>query len=476
MSNVKKNFAYQLCYQILLSILPFITSPYLARVLGSESIGIYAYTFSIITYFKMFAALGIANYGNRLIAQVKDQQDKLNRAFSSLFTLHAILTMIVIVAYLVYWGTFVKENQWTALIQIIYLFAELLDINWFFFGMEKFKLTVIRNFIIRILTVICVFVIVKNENDLWKYVLILATGILISNLSIWAFWKKFARFVKFSMHEMVSHIKPMLVLFFSVIAISVYSYMDKIMLGKMGSMTELGYYENAWKMIEFPSALVTALGTVMMPKISNLVVKGNKEEIDQYMYSSMRFSLLAAIAIAFGVAGISHEFSVMFWGSEFAASGSVMFVMSPVIVLIAFNTVVRMQYLIPRECDKVYLKAVTVGAIVNVIANYILIPQYGAIGAGIGTVFAYVGICAVQTAFVWNRINVKIYLLASIPYVIIGAIMFFVIRRMGNALESTILTVIIQVMVGVLIFVSGSLIYAFIAKDKFVIDKIKKVC
>lgn len=189
MSSLKKNLIYQTVYQILTIVLPLITAPYVSRVLGPGNIGIYSYTYSIAYYFVLFAMLGINNYGNRIIAQVRDDRDLLNKTFSNLFAVHAIVSSIMIILYILYCFIFIKEYKIYMIIQGIYIISALFDINWFYFGIEKFKLTVTRNTIIKIVTVICTFIFVKSENDLWIYILILALGSFISQSIVWVFLK-----------------------------------------------------------------------------------------------------------------------------------------------------------------------------------------------------------------------------------------------------------------------------------------------
>ncbi len=475
MSNMKKNYLYQVCYQFLISVLPFITSPYISRVLGADGIGKYSFTYAVITYFKIFAALGIANYGNRCIARVRDNQKELNKTFSSLFCLHALLSLLVIVAYLVYWIFFCKADKIIALVQIFYLVGEMFDINWFFFGLEQFKITVTRNSIIKILTAVSIFAFVHKKSDLFIYVFIMAFGNVISTSAVWFFFPKFAKFSKFSLRDMFSHLKPMMILFFAVIAISVFSYMDKIMIGKLSDKTQLGFYENAWKMIEFPVGFITALGTVMLPKISNLVKKGKDEVIDSYIYQSMRFSMVAAIAIAFGIASIGKEFAVVFWGKDFYTSGILMIILSVTVVLMSWNGVIRTQFLIPRQHDKVYLLAVCTGAVVNFVANYILIQKYAAAGAAVGTVLAYVGICVIQTGYASNVLSVVKYFVESVPYIVIGIIMYVCVRGIAGLGGNTVLGLVFDVCVGAAVFGSLSLIYALAFKDKFILEKIDQM-
>ena len=233
MSSVKKNFFYQSIYEVLIIILPLLTSPYIARVLGAEKIGIYSYTYSVAYYFMLIAMLGIKNYGNRAIATVRDDQDALNREFSNIFALHAVLSTIAIAAYIIYCFVFVQENRIYAFIQIFWVIGALFDINWFFFGIEKFKLTVTRNTVIKLITVASIFIFVHGKEDLWKYVFIMAAGNFISQSVVWVFLRNYVQFIKPSIEEMRKHFKPMVVLFIPVLAVSLYKYMDKIMLGAM---------------------------------------------------------------------------------------------------------------------------------------------------------------------------------------------------------------------------------------------------
>lgn len=165
-TSIKKNFIYQMIYQILIIILPFVTSPYIARTIGAEGLGTYSYSYSIAYYFVLFSMLGLANYGNRAVAQCRDNQKNLNETFSNIVTLHIAFSFICCVVYILY-VFFLANEKLYAGIQFTYVLSGLFDVSWFYFGIEKFKLTVTRNIIIKILNVVCVFVFVRNANDLW---------------------------------------------------------------------------------------------------------------------------------------------------------------------------------------------------------------------------------------------------------------------------------------------------------------------
>ena len=152
--SVKKNFIYNLSYQILIMILPLITTPYISRIIGPERNGIQSYTYSIVNYFVLFAMLGVNNHGNRSIAMVRNDKEKLKRTFMSIYSVQFIMSAIMIALYSIYIIFIAKENKIIFIIQAIYIISALLDINWFFFGIEQFKLTVIRNTIVKLTSVL----------------------------------------------------------------------------------------------------------------------------------------------------------------------------------------------------------------------------------------------------------------------------------------------------------------------------------
>lgn len=474
MSSVKKNLLYQSLYEILIIILPFVTSPYISRVLGAEKIGIYSYTYSVSNYFVLFAMLGMKNYGNRMIAKNRDNQDDLNRTFSSIFFMDAIITLIVIICYLIYLCFFVKEDVLYASIQMIYVIACMFDINWFYFGMEKFKITVTRNTIIKVLTVISIFVFVKDEGDLWKYMMIMAVGSFISQSVVWFFLKDYVKIVKPTWQEMRVHIKPLIILFIPVVAVSLYNIMDKIMLGNMTSRIQVGYYENSEKAINIPKTVITAFGTVMLPRMSNLVAKGKKEQSRRYIDISMEFVLFAAFALSFGIAGVADTFAPVFWGEEFISCSYMIEVLAMAIPFWAFANVIRTQYLIPNCKDKIYIVSVFSGAVTNVIANLILIPKIGALGAVVGTVLAESSVCIIQAVSVMKELPILNYIKKGIAFFIFGLIMYMELMLIQRVLDISVLSLIIEIIVGGSTYLIISAIYLKISNNEVFNDFLNK--
>ena len=386
MASIKKNLAYQSFYQLLTMLLPLVTSPYIARVLGAEGVGIQTYTYSIISYFVMVARLGLNNYGNRVIARVRADRNQLSQSFCDLYTLHAAVTLPVLAVYVAYVLFCGGEYRMILLLQGGYLIGQLLDINWFFFGIEEFRVTVTRNTVLKVLTVVMTFVLVRGEEDVWKYAALLAAGSVLSESAVWLFVRRHITFVKPNIATFRVHLTGMLVFFVPAVAVSLYKVMDKIMLGAMAGTEQVGLYENSEKIINICLGLVTALGTVMMPRMTHLAASGDDREGKRLLQRSAEFVYIGAYAMAFGIAGVAQVFPAVFWGEGFSACTPLMCGLAVSLVFTAAANVIRTQFLIPQGRDRIFVSSVCVGAVVNLALNYVCIPRMGAVGAVVGTV------------------------------------------------------------------------------------------
>lgn len=473
--SVKKNFIYNLSYQILIMILPLITTPYISRVIGAEGVGIQSYTYSIVNYFVLFAMLGINNHGNRSVAMVRNDKEKLSRTFISIYTIQAIMSILMIILYSLYIIFISKDYKIIFIIQLIYIIGALFDINWFFFGMEQFKITVVRNTIVKLISVFSIFLFVKDSNDLYLYSLILALGVLISQLILWKFLIRYIKFTKVKLYEIKENIKPILILFIPVIAISIYKIMDKIMLGSISNVIQVGFYENSERIIGIPIGIITALGTVMLPKMSNLLSNGDEEKSKKYIAMSLRFAMFIAFGAMFGLIGVSKVIIPIFLGDKFIECVDIVSMLSITLIFIAWANVIRTQLLIPRKKDKVYIISTFIGAIVNLVINIVLISRLGAVGAAIGTIFAEAVVCIYQTIMIRKEINVKEYLISNIFFAIPGFIMLIIINIIGDILGNSLLSGIIQIVIGGVIYCLISFGYMIIIKDQLLMGMINKI-
>lgn len=475
MSSLKKNFAYNIAYQILVIILPLITAPYVSRVLGVEGVGTYSYIYSIAYYFGLFGMLGISNQGNRSIALSRGDKDKVSQVFWSIYSIQLCTTAIALIAYCVFMVFFFKGNKTVAYIDALFVVGYLLDINWFFFGMEKFKLTVTRNTLFKIMTVICTFVFVKKQSDLWIYTLILALGTVISQLYLWICLPKYVSLKKPKWDQVKTQIKPILVLFIPVIAYSIYKVMDKIMLGSMTNVVQVGYYENAEKIVGIPVGIITAFGTVMMPRITSLIASDNVKKAREYNKMSCKYFTCIVVGMVAGLIGVSNILPGVYFGDEFRECGKLIAGLSFTLIFMTWANIIRTQYLIPLKQDKPYVISTIVGAVVNLIGNSIFIPRLGALGALIGTVTAEFLVFFVQAMFVKKKFPIAKYLKTTLVFWPMGAVMCIVIYMIGEARGESITTLCLQVLVGVIIYLVLVIGYLFITKDEMLINIGKRI-
>ncbi len=464
--GITRNYIYNLAYQILVLILPLITAPYISRTLGAENIGIYSYTLSISAYFILFGSLGIALYGKREIAYNQKDKKKCSLIFWEV-NIFRFITMSI--SLLLFYLIFVNGSHYQMYYKILILeiLGNCLDVSWFFQGLEEFKKTVTRNTIVKIISVICIFVFVKNENDLANYFLIYVLSILLGNGSLWLYLPKFIEKIKINELNILRHLKPTLSLFIPQIAIEVYTLLDRTMIGTIiTDKSEVGFYDQSQKIIKLVLAIITSSGTVMLPRIAQNFADGNKKTVEAYMEKSFNLVFLLAFPMIFGIIAVANVFVPVFFGEGYDKVAILMSVISPIILLIGLSNVTGTQYLLPIKRQKQFTISVVCGAVINFIMNSILIWKFGAIGASIGTVIAELTVTSVQLYFVRKDFDFKKIIKSSKNYILSSLIMFFVCIMIGRAIDNNKVSTIVQV-------ICGALTYAFsllILKDSFVYE------
>ncbi|SKA88572.1 Membrane protein involved in the export of O-antigen and teichoic acid [Caloramator quimbayensis] len=450
--STAKNYLYNVSYQIIIIILPIITVPYISRILGAEGIGINAYTNSIIQYFILFGTIGISLYATRIIAFYRDDKKKLSTTFWSIFYLKLFTTLISYLIFIAFIFIFDIENKNIFLIQSINILNAAIDISWLFIGIEDFKRNVTRNFIVKVISIILIFILIKIKQDLWKYVFINSLSGIVGQLLLWKYAFKIINKEKITFFDIKKHIIPSLKYFLPQIAIQVYVVLDKTMIGLLTNKCEVGFYENADKIVKMALTLVTSVGAVMMPKITNIYASGDFEKIKQYLKKSFDFECYLSIPIMFGLMGISKEFCPWFFGFEFLKTANVIIIISPIIIAIAWSNVLAGQYLIPIGRINQYTISVTLGAITNFILNSFLIPKYASIGAAFATVIAEFVVTGTEIIFIRKDIDLFYFMKDFWKYFLSSLIMYIFVRLIGVYNGINILTTLLQIIIGVLCY------------------------
>lgn len=472
--SITKNYLYNLLYQIVVLLVPLITIPYISRVLGSEGVGANAYTHSILQYFVLAGSIGISMYGNRTIAYIKNDIEKLNSTFWSIFYLKIITTSLAFGAFLIFLN-YVNEFHFIFVIQSVYIIAAMFDITWLYIGLEDFKKTVIRNLIVKIISTIAIFIFVQNPEDLWKYVLLLVLSQLIGNLTLYMYLPKTVSFVRVSLKEIFSHLKPTLALFIPQVSIQIYLVLNKTMLGIFGNTHEVGIFDNSDRIVKILLALVTAMGIVMLPRVASTYASGDKGKVNGYLHSSFKFQSYLAIPLMFGLIAIVPNFTPWFFGPGFEDTVNVIMILSPIVLFIAWSNVFGTQYLLAIGKTKLFTLSVTVGAVVNLLLNFYFIPRYFSIGAAIGTLIAEFAVTLVQYIMVRKEIRLKVMFDGFGRFLLSGLVMYLVVWYIGNQINPSMFSTFIQIFVGMIVYIGLLVVFKSDINNKIIGFVLKKV-
>jgi len=465
MSKLKKNLALQTIYQIVITITPLITAPYLARKLGASSLGVYSYTLSITNYFLLFCMLGFINYGTRAIASISEKKEQ-NKMFSEIYLLQLICCFVSLTVFLILLLFF--DNKIYLLLQSPWIISCFFDVTWYFFGKEEFKITVIRNLIVKVITIVVTLLIVKNPTDLWKYILIMSLGILISQFSLWIIATKNISFKNVSMRRVFSHLKPVCILFVPILAMSVYHIMDKTMLGALSTAKESGYYFNSDKIVSIPFGILTGIGTVMLSNITALLTKGQLEDAKNIFRKSLRYVVCLSIGMAFGIAAISKEFIPVFFGPGYDKCILLVQILSVTIIAKCISDISRTQYMIPYKKEKYFIVSVIVGSVINLILNfmYIYVLKMGALGATLGTVITEIVVCAIQIVFIQKDEKIVGVIVRNIAFIIYAILMYISVRCISVININIVLKIIVEIAIGGFVYLLLLFIHFNITNDK----------
>ena len=479
MAGIKKNFIYNVSYQILNILVPLVTIPYLSRILGPELVGVYSYTYSITNYFVLFAVCGMSTYGVRAIARAGEDRRERSKVFWSAFLSQAIIGVTTLLIYILYGIFFHEGGLAITFIWGFWVISAVVDVSWLLFGCNEFKTPTIRSFVTRLLQLISIFIFVKDANDLTIYIFIISIGFLINQLLLLPFIRKYIDIYKPTWKEITSHFIPNLRLFLPVLAVSLYTTLDKIMLGAMSNMTETGYFEYAEKISRLPLTAITALGTVMLPAMSQILADGKRERAIALLGKSMWVMLAIAYAFMFGIIAVVEEFVPIFFGEGFLPAIPLMILLSIIIPVISVTNVIGKQYLLPSMRDNQYTASVAIGALVNVLINVALIPRYAALGAAVGTVAAEIAVLVVQLFFVRGQLPVGRYFLGSLPFLISGACMLVLVRLFADLYlaghSNSVWLLLSEIFGGALIYlIIGACISIFI-KNEYIMSILYKI-
>lgn len=467
--SLTKNLGWQTIYQIIATCMPLITAPYLSRVLGASMLGIFSYTYSLALVFRMFGLLGNTNYGTREISIARHDRHKRSIIFKELLVIQSIATAIALLFYFLFCICIESKNPRITAIQSIWIIDCFVNITWLYSGMEEFKYTALRGIGIKFFQLFSILFFVKNEQHLGRYAFIMAFSAVLSNLILWVGLRRLIDLrVKISKTGTKRHIKPTLILFIPVAAASVYHLMDKLMLGRMSTSIQSGFYYNSDHLVSIPILVITGLCTVMLSRMS--VVKEDQKKYKLLFDTYSELIIIVATAMAFGIGAIAKEFVPFFFGQEFRPCIQLVYVFMFVMIAKSVSNIIMSMHLIPTGKDVIYVRAVLIGAAINLVFNVIFIGllKMGALGATFGTLIAEVAVMTVELVSIKKAVPIKRMLAALIPYMIIGSIMFGAVRIVAAWLTPCswhiAVVIVIEIVTGAICFMAMTLLFLTVSK------------
>ncbi len=449
--SVRKNYGYRLIYELLVLLTPFITAPYVSRVLGADGVGIYSYTSSIMTYFTMFAALGTATYGAREIAQHRDDKEATSKLFFEIELMTVMTSSICIVVW-IFVIIFCENYRYYFLALLPLLFGTMFDISWLFTGLERIKNIVIRNSCCKVAGIVLLFLLVKEKSDLTLYIVINSVVTLAGSLSMWPYLRKLVVRVNFRELSIKRHLKETMVYFIPTIATSIYTVLDKTLIGLITQDSYAnGYYEQASKVIKIAKTVVfVAINSVMGARISYLFSKERFEEIHRRIERSMDFILMMGFGMVFGILAVANRFVPVFFGEGYEPVIRLLCLMTPLILIIGISNCLGSQYYTPSGQRAKSAKYIIAGSIVNLGLNLCLIPFFGATGAVVASIVAECTITVLYMANCEKYLTVRFLLKSSWKRLIAGVAMLVIVMAAGYAIHAReIIILIVQIVIGV---------------------------
>jgi O-antigen/teichoic acid export membrane protein len=490
--SIKRNYVYNLIYQLVSLLAPLITVPYLSRVFVPDQIGVYSASYSFVSYFTLFAAFGFQHYGQREVAFYQGDPVRQSQAFWEIFFCRLIPSCLSLaVFYTMYFcGAFGSYSN-TVFIFSFIIIGFAFDISFFLAGNEDFFAISSLSVLTRTASIICIFLLVKSSSDLWVYCLITTLATVACFIFQWIFLPKYLKKVDLRSLNVSRHLLPSLRLFAPTLAVSLYALIDKTLLAALvpgmtsrvtdgvnetvsNANVENGFYEQADKIIKIALTLVGSLGSVMIPRNSALFQKGDIAGIRSNIYKSCEFVWLIGVPTVLGIIGIAEIAVPVFFGSGWDKTAYLLMLLSPVVLGMGFSDVFGYQFLIPEKRDRDFAIAVIVGAVINVALSAGLIFSLWSYGAAIGTIVAETLIGLIMLFMIRRDISIKPILKSSWRPWVSGAGMFAVVHALRYFVfknQPSVTALIVLILSGVVAYFA----FALLLREPLVLEGIALV-
>lgn len=457
MKKIISNFIYQTIFQVTKIIIPIITIPIVSKSIGPSGLGIYSFTNSIAQFFALFAALGVATYGNRVIALQWKDDKSISKVFWEIVCFKITSGTLVFILYLLM--CFFIDNEVYFLVQSLIVLGAVFDISWFFMGIQDFQKTSLINLGVQIISFILILIFINDTGDTLLYTTIQAVGLFVSQIVVWIFLRKYISFVRVDLENVVKHFKGAFEFFIPQIAILLYTNINKTLLGFFLGSVAVGYYTNSLQLNSVFVTIITTIDIVLLPHMSHLFAKNNINKIVETMHTTLHTQLFFSIPIMFGMLTIYDKLVPWFLGEDFLFIINVIPIFSILIVIMPLGISISRQYLMPVGKIKEYNISVIIGAVINIVINFVLLPTIGFYGVVIANISAEFFVTFIRTKAFLKETNFKFDLKKILLFFTIGLLMCILTRILTLNMAETLTTNIIQLVIGSSIYLIGTMVF-----------------
>lgn len=454
------NSFFNVCYQLLNVLFPLVTSAYVSRVLMPDGIGKVALAQNWAQYFVVFAALGIPNYGIREIARSRADSQQLKRTFSELWILNGISTTFSIVFFLgtIYFSGQIYSNYPLYLVVGLSIVFNYLNIDWFYQGIEEYRYIAVRSFIVKCVSLACIFLFVQNANDYSWYAFVSAMAIGGNNILNWLHLSSFKVFVIFKKIHPFKHLKSVLILFSTVISIQLYTLLITTLLGAMSTDTAVGYYSNTMKIVRMLITVIAALGSTLLPRLSVYRLSGEEEKSRFAVNRVFEVLLFLFLPVWAGLLIVAEPLILVLFGRQYLPAVPTMRIAAFLILALGFSNLFGTQVLVTYGKERSLLSCTLFGAVACVALCIILIPRYHENGAALASVISE---CIVTiTTFICARRQIpiaprfEVFMKCIMGIILMSLCAWESTRLVNNALAQLILST----GVGAIVYLSSELL------------------
>ena len=404
--SVQFNFIMNAILTVSSIIFPMITFPYASRVLSVVGYGKVSFATSVLTYFAMFASLGIPNYGIRACARVRDDKVKLSRTAQELIIINLVTSAITYAAFFasLFFVERFEQDKTLLMINSVSILLNTLGVTWLYSALEQYSYITGRNILCKLISIVLMFIFVHNPSDYVVYGAIAMVASGGSNVLNFLHLRKLIILKPLGGYHFKQHLKPIFVFFATSVAISVYTNLDTVMLGFMTDDVQTGLYSASVKVKNLLCSVVSSLGTVLLPRLSLYVRNEESDKFYETLSKVLNFLLLISLPLTVYFLFFSRTSILLFSGAEYEAATPAMQLLMPTVLFIALSGLTGNQMLVPLGREKAVMVSVICGAVVDFGLNWVLIPNWGAAGAAAATMIAELLVLAVQLCFLKREV------------------------------------------------------------------------